>query len=184
MDNRSTRAAMWLVCTAASLVTACAAPYVMTRELDARYGLGVGDGVRLAARAMQAAGYFPTQQNDAAGRIIGERNDKDSFGTDLVTLYVEANVSRGPKGGLVVNTTCSVSTNIVYTDQLDDECEKFGKALDKLIAERDTAPARVQTQTVVPRPVTPAPRGQPPAALPPASQPPARPASQGRDYSL
>lgn len=174
---------LWIACAVVLLLAGCAAPYVMTREVDARHGLSVGEGVRLAARAMQAAGYFPTQQNDAAGHIIGERNDKDSFGVDVLTLYIEANVSRGPKGGLLVNTICSVSKNIVYTDQLDDECEKFGKALDKLLAERSVAPARMQSQTV-PRPVAPAPRVQTPTMPPPATQPPARPATQGRDYSL
>jgi len=126
----------WLVFTATCFLAACASPYSMTRDIDERNGLSVGDGVRLAAKAMLAVGYFPTQQNDAAGRVLGERNDKDSFGTDVLTLFIEANLARTPKGSLQLNTTCSVSRNIVYTDVLDDECEKFQRAFDKLLTER------------------------------------------------
>jgi hypothetical protein len=175
MTNRFLRiATAWPALAATFLLAACAAPYVLTRDVDARYGLSVGDGVRLAARAMQAAGYFPTDQNDAAGRVVGERNDKDSFGTDVLTLYIEAVVTRSPTGGLNVNATCSVSQNIVYTDQLDDECEKFRGALDKLLAERSAAPAAVRTPPQ-PRPA--------PLSPPLPVQPPAVPA-RGRDYSL
>jgi len=155
------------------LLTACATPYVITRDVDTRYGLSIGDGVRLAARAMQAAGYFPTEQNDAAGRVVGERNDKDSFGADVLTLYIEAIVKHSPSGGLLVNATCSVSKNIVYTDQLDDECEKFRAALDKLLAEREATPARSRSQTM-PRPTTPPSMPQAPAPQP----------GRGKDYRL
>lgn len=169
MRNRT----WWLVCAVMFLLGACATPYVITRDVDTRYGLSIGDGVRLAARAMQAAGYFPTEQNDAAGRVVGERNDKDSFGADVLTLYIEAIVQHNPSGGLLVNATCSVSKNIVYTDQLDDECEKFRAALDKLLAEREATPARGRSQTM--------PRSTPPPSTPqaPAPQP-----SRGKDYRL
>lgn len=130
----------WLAFIATVFLAACASPYSMTRDIDERNGLSVGDGVRLAAKAMQAVGYFPTQQNDAAGRVLGERNDKDSFGSDVLTLFIEANVTRTPKGSLQLNTTCSISQNIVYTDVLDDECEKFQRAFDKLLAERGAVP--------------------------------------------
>jgi hypothetical protein len=174
MTNRCLRnRTWWLASATAFLLAACAAPYVITRDVDARHGLNIGDGVRLAARAMQAAGYFPTEQNDAAGRVVGERNDKDSFGADVLTLYIEAIVTRSPAGGLMVNATCSVSKNIVYTDQLDDECEKFRAALDKLLAEREAAPARVRPQTM-PRPATP-----PSVPQVPVTQP-----GRGKDYSL
>lgn len=158
----------WLAFTATAFLVACASPYSMTRDIDERNGLSVGDGVRLAAKAMLAVGYFPTQQNDAAGRVLGERNDKDSFGTDVLTLFIEASVARTPKGSLQLNTTCSVSGNIVYTDVLDDECEKFQRAFDKLLAERGAvlpaarppSAARPAIPTPVPLPVPAPTRGK------------------------
>ena len=146
----------------AMLVAACAGPYAMSRGVDARHALSVGDGVRLAARAMQAINYFPTQQNDAAGRVVGERSQKDAFGTDVLTLYIEANIARAPTGGLQMNTICSVSKNIVYTDELDDECEKFQRAFDKLVAERGAVPPtrpQAMPQPQPPATSTPPPRG-------------------------
>jgi hypothetical protein len=170
MGERTVRACAALPAVAMSLMlAACITPYSMTKAIDPGQGLSVGEGVRMAARAMQAVGYFPTQQNDAQGHVIGERSDKDLFRTDVFTLYIDAKLSPSAAGGLQMKATCSISKNMAYTDQLDDECEKFQRAFDKLLGERARAgrspvstPGRVSPETRPPPPAAasaPAPAG-------------------------
>lgn len=155
-----------------ALVAACAGPYAMTKAIDPGLALSLGEGVRLAARAMQAVGYFPTRQSDSEGRVIGERSDKDAFRTDVFTLYIDARLSPSPTGGLQMHTTCSISQNMVYTDQLDDECEKFQRAFDRLLGERAAGRRNPATGPVR---AVPDERAVPPAVVP--ARPPERPRS-------
>lgn len=158
------------------MLAGCVTPYSFTRLVEPGQGMSVGEGVRMAARAMQAVGYFPSQQSDAQGRVVGERSDKDWLGADVFTLYIDARLTASGAGGLQLQATCSVSKNIAYTDELDDECEKFRRAFDKLMEERSRSlRSPVMTPGRGSAPVT---RPAPPAA---ASAPvPARPKS----YSL
>jgi hypothetical protein len=147
----------------------------MTKAIDPAQGLSVGEGVRMAARAMQAVGYFPTQQNDAQGHVSGERSDKDLFGADVFTLYIDVKLSPSAAGGLQMKATCSISRNMAYTDELDDECEKFRRAFDKLLGEK---PGSGRSPVATPSRPAPDTRPSPPVA---ASAPtPVRP----KGYSL
>ncbi len=176
MIERTVRGYAGLLAVAMSLMlAACITPYSMTKAVDPAQGMSVGEGVRMAARAMQAVGYFPTQQNDAQGHVIGERSDKDLFGADVFTLYIDAKLSPTAAGGLQLQATCSISKNMAYTDELDDECEKFRRAFDKLLGERAGSG---RSPVATPGRSAPEARPLPPAA---ASAPaPARP----KGYSL
>ncbi|WP_395700144.1 hypothetical protein [Aquabacterium sp.] len=121
------------------VLAGCASPYALNAVLASGQGIGVVEGMRLAARAMQSIGYFATRQSEALGQVIGERNGKDSFGADVMTLTIDARVSPAAAGALQLQATCSVSKNIAYTDQLDDECEKFRRAFERQLADRAAA---------------------------------------------
>ena len=172
MGERTVQGRAGLLVAAVSLMLAgCVTPYSMTKAVDPAQGLTVGEGVRMAARAMQAVGYFPTQQNDAQGHVIGERSNKDLLGTDVFTLYIDAKLSPSAAGGLQLQATCSISKNMAYTDELDDECEKFQRAFDKLLGERaragrspGSASGRVSSPEAPPAP--PAAASEPPPVRP------------------
>jgi len=151
MSSIRTMISAWLTASATLLVTGCVTPYTANQQVDASYAMSVGDGVRLAAKAMLAVSYFPTEQNDVTGRVVGERSRKDSLSVDVFTLYIEAIVSQNAAGALDLKATCSISKNMAYTDILDDECKKFRKAFDKLLAERSTVPKQAPPQKEAPR---------------------------------
>jgi len=176
MGERTVRGYVGLLAVAMSLMlAACITPYSMTKAIDPGQGMSVGEGVRMAARAMQAVGYFPTQQNDAQGHVIGERSDKDLFGADVFTLYIDAKLSPSAAGGLQLQATCSISKNMAYTDELDDECEKFRGAFDKLLGERAGS-----GRSPVAAPGRPAPEMRPPPPAAASAPAPSRP----KGYSL
>lgn len=157
----------WVAAALGLLLSACAGPYSLTRVVDPAQGLSVAEGVRVAARAMQAVGYFPTQQSDASGQVVGERSRKDAWGMDVMTLTIDARLSSVGAGGVQMLATCSVSKNIAYTDELDDECKKFRDAFDKLLGERRSA-VRTAPVGVPARPAAPASAPAPKTEVPKA----------------
>lgn len=86
---------------------------------------------------------------------------------DVMTLTIDARLSTVGAGGVQLQATCSVSKNIAYLDDLDDECEKFRAAFDKLLGERRSAvrpePASVPARPPAP-PSAPAPQAEKPKA--------------------
>lgn len=160
----------------------CATPFTKAQTLPPHYQLGVAEGVRLAAQAAQAVGYLPSIQNEAAGFMTAERQRTDAFNLDMFTLYLNVRFARDAAGSLKVDATCAVSQNIAYTDELDDECEKFYAAFNRLVEERGTrraAPAAALPGRM-PQATPPQPQGQPKPPAPP--QPKPQPAQ--REYQL
>ena len=58
MGGRGLPTKVWSAAALGLLLAACAQPYSLTRVVDPAQGLTVAEGVRMAARAMQAVGYF------------------------------------------------------------------------------------------------------------------------------
>ena len=85
----------------------------------------------------------------------------------MFTLTIDARLSPNGAGGMQMQATCSVSKNIAYTDELDDECEKFRAAFDKLMIER-RGPARTAPGVMPARPAAPASAPAPKAEKPKA----------------
>lgn len=153
---------------AALLLAGCISPYSFSDKIAPRYRLTTAEAVRLAAQAMQSVGYFATGQDDRQGFIVGERQGRDSFGADMFTLYLEVRFSQATAAELEMTATCSISKNMAYTDQLDDECEKFRAAFAQMLEKRS-------------------PLAQPAAKprLPPAPEPAPQPAAPTRkEFSL
>ncbi len=121
---------------AALLLAGCISPYSFSDKIAPRYRLTTAEAVRLAAQAMQSVGYFATGQDDSQGFIVGERQGRDSFGADMFTLYLEVRFSQATAAELEMTATCSISKNMAYTDQLDDECEKFRAAFAQMLEKR------------------------------------------------
>jgi hypothetical protein len=167
MGRRPLPTKVWAAAALGLLLAACAGPYSLTRVVDPAQGLTVAEGVRVVARAMQVVGYFPTQQTDVSGQVVGERSRKDSWGMDVMTLTIEARLSPIGAGGMQMQATCSVSKNIAYTDELDDECKKFRAAFDRLLGERRSA-VRTAPGVAPARPVAPASAPAPKAEKPKA----------------
>ena len=136
---------------AALLLAGCISPYSFSDKIAPRYRLTTADAVRLAAQAMQSVGYFATRQDDRQGFIVGERQDRDSFGADMFTLYLEVRFAHARAADLEMTATCSISKNMAYTDQLDDECEKFRAAFAQML-ERRSAVAQPATKPRLPAP--------------------------------
>lgn len=143
------------VLAAAALIAGCAAPFSKSQLVRPPHDMQVGEAVRVAARAMQGLGFWPTHQNEAAGYITAEQKRKDSFGVDMLSLYLQVVITKNLDQTLKVDATCSVSQNIVYTDELDDCVEAFYAAFDKQLAAQSGQ-----------RVVQPAPSAPPPAAAP------------------
>jgi len=153
---------------AALLLAGCISPYSFSDKIAPRYRLTTAEAVRLAAQAMQSVGYFATGQDDRQGSIVGERQGRDSFGADMFTLYLEVRFSQAAAAELEMTATCSISKNMAYTDQLDDECEKFRAAFAQMLEKRGP----VAQPAAKPR-------------LPPAPEPPPQPAAPTRkEFSL
>ena len=145
---------------AALLLAGCISPYSFSDKIAPRYRLTTAEAVRLAAQAMQSVGYFATRQDDRQGFIVGERQDRDSFGADMFTLYLEVRFAHATAADLEMTATCSISKNMAYTDQLDDECEKFRAAFAQMLEKRGPV-ARPAAKP--PQPPAPAPPPQPAA---------------------
>lgn len=147
------------------LAAGCVSPYVFTERIAPRDPLTLAEATRLAARAMQSVGYFATSQNERQGLVVGERQGRATLDVDMFNVVLEVRFTPAAPGALEMSATCTVSRNIAYTDELDDECEKFRAAFRKALDARATrAPAAVPAS----------PLGAPAAvpALPPRPPPP------------
>jgi hypothetical protein len=145
-------------------LTGCGGAYHSRIEaVDAHPGISVAEATRLAAQAMQDTGFWPKQQNEAQGTLIGERTQKISMGWETVTLTLEVKLTRTPAGKVVVDAACSPSANIAYWDEGDECVEGFEQAFKRRLAGWQ-------------------PRVQPPAVPVPTPQPAG--GSQQREYDL
>ncbi len=159
----------------------CATPYTRSQSLGIHHQIGVAEGVRLAARAAQEVGYLPSIQNEAAGFVTAERQRKEIFNLDMYTLYLTVRFARDASDNLRMDATCAVSQNMAYTDELDDECEKFYAAFNRLLYDRGArrAPPAPPERRLPADP----PRPPPQAPAKPLTPPPSEPPAQG-EYKL
>lgn len=161
----------------ALLVAACAGPYKGRLDMASPPGVGIAEGTRIAAQAMQDIGFWPKLQNEAAGLVTGEKTDKIFFGWETMTITLQVALTTKPGGGLSVDAVCSVSKNMAYWDEGDECVEAFRAAFDKRLADwRMPAPVMMPAYPARPAPVMPLQPARPPAA-------PTMPPS-GREYDL
>jgi hypothetical protein len=139
------------------LVAGCVSPYVFTEKIPPRYQLTPAEATRLAGQAMQAVGYFATSQDERQGHIVGERQGRATLDVDMFAVYLDVRFTPAAPGELEMSATCTVSKNIAYTDELDDECEKFRAAFRRALDAR----AQARPPAAVPAPATPVPRSRP-----------------------
>ena len=188
---RFRRGAWWLA--ALLLAAGCSGPYTRQQAVPPQYRLTVPEGIRVAAQAMQTVGYFPVKQDVGAGYIVGEQKRKDSFGLDMFSLSLSVSLLPAGEGRLNMSATAAVSENIAFTDELDDEVDKFYAAFQRTLEQRGTgrapalAPGRA-SETVppaAPLPQAPPPvlQAPPPTPTPSVPSPPARP-SGASGYQL
>ncbi len=147
---RVRRGAWWLA--VLLVAAACSGPYTRQQAVPPQYRLTVPEGIRVAAHAMQTVGYFPVKQDVGAGYIVGEQKRKDSFGVDMFSLSLSVSFLPAGEGRLNVSATAAVSENIVLTDELDDEVDKFYGAFQRTLEPDAPGPAGAPAGT---RPVGP-----------------------------
>lgn len=181
------RGAWWLM--ALLLATGCSGPYTRQQAVPPQYRLTVPEAIRVAAQAMQTVGYFPVKQDVNAGYIVGDQKRKDAFGADMFSLSLSVSFLPAGEGRLNMSATAAVSENIAFTDELDDEVDKFFAAFQRTLEQRGAsrlpapAPGRMPEPAAplqpAPPPVlqTPAPAGVP--SIPSAPMPTRPPASSG-----
>lgn len=158
----------------ALLLFGCAGPYQTRLEFRTPPSLGVAEGTRLAAQAMQDIGFWPKFQNEAAGQVSGDKTEKITFGWETMTITLEVAVTKTPQGSLAAEAKCAVSKNMAYWDEGDECVEAFQKAFEKRLA------AWQPTM----RPAVPTPDFRQPAPATSKPKPPAAPPARGKEYEL
>lgn len=141
----------------------CAGPYQTRLDFKSPPNLNVAEGTRLAAQAMQDIGFWPKFQNEAAGRVSGDKTVKISFGWETMTITLEVGIMKTAQGGLAADATCGVSKNMAYWDEGDECVEEFQKAFEKRLAAWQPAQRQAPPPTYR-QPVPAAPTPQPSAA--------------------
>jgi hypothetical protein len=163
----------WLMLLAIAVLglSGCAGPYQSRLEFRSPPNLGVAEGTRLAAQAMQDISFWPKFQNEAAGQVSGEKTVKISFGWETMTINLEVGIMKTAQGGLAADAKCGVSKNMAYWDEGDECVEEFQKAFEK----------RLMTWQPTQRTMQPPPVYRQPAPVAPAPQPGA---PRGKEYEL
>ena len=158
----------------AIFLVACAGPSHRALNLPPTPGIGVAEATRIAARAMQEIGFWPTSQDETTGFLRGEKTEKITLGMETMTIYLAVKVMEVAPGTIRAAAECSVSSNMAYWDEGGECVDRFESAFNRLIVEA----ARNRVRHPPPSDFRPAPAPEPVVPVEPGGP------AGGKEYSL
>jgi len=140
------------------MLAACVGSYeTRTQPISGSSDISLAEATRIAAQAMQDNGFWPKQQHEASGTLLGERTQKINLGWETVTLTLSVQLKRTPSGSLFVDAVCTPSSNIAFWTEGGKCVSEFEQAFRQRMTSWHRAVAPASSPDPKPAPVTPQP---------------------------